>query len=258
MPADNLAVEIIDLHKSFDGGHEFVLKGLNLSVAKGSLTAIIGYSGTGKSVLLKHILGLLRPTSGQINVLGTNIATLDEDELTIFRCKFGVLFQYAALFDDMSALENVCFPIFEHRKEFSKNEVYEVATQKLISCGLEKKHHHKLPSELSGGMRKRAGLARALALEPEILVYDEPTTGLDPILSEMVDDLILSTHKSRPGQTSIMVSHDLSAAFRLSDHIVMLDKGNVLLQGTPAQFLKSDEPLVKKFVDKVFRKDEAT
>jgi len=257
MPANNAAVEIIDLCKSFDGGHEFVLKGLNLTVERGSLTAIIGYSGTGKSVLLKHVLGLLRPTSGTINILGTNIATLDEDDLTIFRCKFGVLFQYAALFDDMSALENVCFPIFEHRKELTKAEVYELATQKLVSCGLEKKHHQKLPSELSGGMRKRAGLARALALEPEILVYDEPTTGLDPILSEMVDDLILSTHKSRPGQTSIMVSHDLSAAFRLSDHIVMLDKGNVLLQGTPAQFLKSDEPLVKKFVDKGFRKDEA-
>jgi phospholipid/cholesterol/gamma-HCH transport system ATP-binding protein len=250
------AVEIIDLCKSFDGGREFVLKGLNLTVARGKLTAIIGYSGTGKSVLLRHILGLVRPTTGQINVLGQNMSELDEDQITLFRCKFGVLFQYAALFDDMSALDNVIFPINEHRKELGKKSIIALATEKLESCGLEKKHHGKLPSELSGGMRKRVGLARALALEPEILVYDEPTTGLDPILSEMVDDLILSTHRSRPGLTSIMVSHDLSAAFRLSDHIVMLDKGKVLLQGTPAQFFVSNEPLVKRFIEKGFKKDE--
>ena len=246
----DIAVSFRDVKKSFDGGKEFILKGIDLEIAKGSLTAIIGFSGTGKSVMLKHLLGLYRPTSGVVEVLGTNLATLSEGELTKFRCRFGVLFQSAALFDDQTVLENVCFPLFEHRRDLKPSQVFRIAEDKLRQVGLDPKHYGKLPSQISGGMQKRTGLARALALDPEILIYDEPTTGLDPILTEMVDNLILDTHKLRAGTTSIMVSHDLAAAFRIADHIAMLDSGRVLLYGTPEDFFKSDIELVKRFIDK--------
>jgi phospholipid/cholesterol/gamma-HCH transport system ATP-binding protein len=144
----------------------------------------------------------------------------------------------------------VCFPLIEHRRDLKEAQVLRIAEEKLVQVGLEAKHYNKLPSQISGGMQKRTGLARALALDPEILVYDEPTTGLDPILTEMVDNLILSTHKLREGLTSIMVSHDLSAAFRIADYIAMLDSGRVLLFGTPDDFFNTDIELVKRFVDK--------
>jgi len=243
------AIEITDLKKSFDG-KDFVLKGIDLKIPKGSLTAIIGFSGTGKSVMLKHVLGLLKPTSGSVKILGTELSSMDENELTKFRCNFGVLFQSAALFDDMTVLENVCFPLEEHRRQLQKNQVIQIAQTKLKMVGLDPKHYDKLPSEISGGMQKRTGLARALALDPEIIVYDEPTTGLDPILTEMVDDLIVETHKLNQGTTSVMVSHDLSAAFRIADFIVMLDAGKVLLAGTAQDFFNSDIELVKRFVTK--------
>lgn len=244
------AISIKGLKKSFDGGKDFVLKGIDLEIPKGSLAAIIGFSGTGKSVMLKHLLGLYKPTEGTINVLGTNILDLSDDELTKFRCKFGVLFQSSALFDDMTVLENVCFPLIEHRRDLTQAQVLRIAEEKLVQVGLESKHFNKLPSQISGGMQKRTGLARALALDPEILIYDEPTTGLDPILTEMVDNLILSTHKLREGVTSIMVSHDLSAAFRIADYIAMLDSGRVLLFGTPEDFFNTEIELVKRFVNK--------
>ncbi len=252
---DLAAIELRNLRKSFDGGKEFILNGINLVIPKGSLTVIIGYSGTGKSVLLKHMLGLLQPTYGEVYVMGQNIWELSPEELIKTRCNFGVLFQHAALFDDMTVIENVAFPLQEHRRYLSAKEIIEIAEKKLHMSGLDSKHYNKLPGELSGGMRKRAGLARALALDPDILLYDEPTTGLDPILTEMVDNLILDTHHKRSGTTSIVVSHDLMAAFRIGQNVVMLDKGNVLLQGTPNDFLKSDLDLVKRFVDKGLRKN---
>lgn len=245
----DIAVRLDDVKKTFDG-KDYVLKGLDLSIKKGSLTAIIGFSGTGKSVCLKHILGLYQPTSGKIEVLGRDLAKMSKDQLTTFRQEFGVLFQSAALFDDMTVLENVCFPLLEHRRDLSVSEVEKIAREKLKSVDLDPKHYGKLPSQISGGMQKRTGLARALALDPEILIYDEPTTGLDPILTEMVDDLIVTTHKSRPGTTSIMVSHDLYAAFRIADTIAMLDAGRVLLVGTPQDFYNSEIELVKRFVSK--------
>ncbi|AZZ37614.1 ABC transporter ATP-binding protein [Bdellovibrio sp. qaytius] len=243
------AIDITDLKKTFDG-KEFVLKGIDLKIPKGSLTAIIGFSGTGKSVMLKHILGLFKPTSGTVRILGTDLSTMDDNELTKFRCNYGVLFQSAALFDDMTVLENVCFPLEEHRRTLQKNQIIQIAQTKLKMVGLDPKHFNKLPSEISGGMQKRTGLARALALDPGIIIYDEPTTGLDPILTEMVDDLILQTHKLNQGTTSVMVSHDLSAAFRIADFIVMLDAGKVLLAGTAQDFFKSDIELVQRFVTK--------
>lgn len=247
--AGELAIEVIDLKKSFDG-KEFVLNGINLKIPRGDITVIIGFSGTGKSVLLKHLLGLLKPTSGTVKVLGKDTTGLSEIENRKIRTHFGVLFQYAALFDDMSVLDNVLFPLKEHRRDLKKSEMEAIAKEKLDEAGLDPKHFDKTPSELSGGMRKRCGLARALALDPDIIVYDEPTTGLDPVLTEMVDDLIVSTHKRKKGTTSIAVSHDLHAAFRIADHVAMLDNGKVLLFGTPQDFLDSDIDLVKRFVSK--------
>lgn len=247
---EKIAIQLTDVKKSFDGGNEFVLKGMTLAIPKGRLTAIIGFSGTGKSVMLKHILGIYQPTSGKIEVLGQDLSLLSENDLTKFRCRYGVLFQSAALFDDMTVLENVCFPLTEHRRDLTYSHMLAIAEQKLAQVGLERKHFDKLPGQISGGMQKRTGLARALALDPEILIYDEPTTGLDPILTEMVDNLILETHRHKEGTTSVMVSHDLQAAFRIADYIVMLDSGKVLLSGTKDDFYESEIELVKRFISK--------
>ena len=243
------AIRVKNLVKSFDG-KEQVLKGIDLDILKGKITFIIGFSGTGKSVLLKHLLGVHQPTSGEVEVLGKTLSKLSHDETIEVRKNFGVLFQGAALFDDQTVLENVMFPLNEHRRDLSKQERKNIATTRLKLVGIEEKHFQKLPGQISGGMQKRVGLARAIALNPEILLYDEPTTGLDPILTEMVDNLIIDTHKYREGLSSIIVSHDLTAAFRLADYIAMLDSGKVLLYGTPQEFLDSDNVLVRKFVDK--------
>ena len=250
------AIEIVNLKKSFDGGKDFVLDGINLWIPENKITMIIGFSGTGKSVLMKHILGLMRPTSGEVRVLGMNVCDMREKELLKFRMKLGVMFQYSALFDDMTAIENAMFPLIEHRKDLTQKQIKDIASDKMSQAGLEAKHFNKLPSEMSGGMRKRAALARALALDPDIMLYDEPTTGLDPILTEMVDDLIYKTHYSRSGKTSVVISHDLHAAFRIGDHVVMLHDGGVLMEGVPDDFLKSDDPLVRKFVDTGIRKKD--
>lgn len=247
--SSNNAIEISELKKSFDGS-DYVLNGLNLNIPKGKITVIIGFSGTGKSVLLKHILGLVKPTSGSIKVLGQDITKMDDQSLARLRSRYGMLFQYAALFDDMTCIENVSFPLKEHKPELGKAKILELAKKRLEQSGLDPKHFNKLPAELSGGMRKRVGLARALALDPEVLIYDEPTTGLDPVLTEMVDNLIVSTHNLHEGATSVVVSHDLYAAFRIADFIAMLNNGKVLLSGTPQDFLDSEIELVKKFVDK--------
>jgi phospholipid/cholesterol/gamma-HCH transport system ATP-binding protein len=246
------AVVLRDLKKTFDG-KDYVLNGINLEIPEGKITSVIGFSGTGKSVMLKHILGLIKPTSGMVEVLGQDIWQMSMEELIKMRTRLGVSFQYAALFDDMNVMENVIFPMKEHRPKMKTSEHEAIAHEKLAAVGMDPKHFLKLPAELSGGMRKRVALARALALDPAILLYDEPTTGLDPILTEVVDDLIYETHRKFAGSTSIVVSHDLFAAFRLSDYIVMLDKGGVLLAGKPEIFHHSDNELVKKFLSKGFR-----
>ena len=248
------AVLIKNLRKTFNG-RDFVLDGLELEIPSGQITCIIGFSGTGKSVLLRHILGLVRPTSGDIQVLGQDLWQMDIDQLIKMRTRLGVLFQNAALFDDMTALENVEFPLLEHRPDLNPKKLREIAFAKLKSVDLEEKHYDKMPSELSGGMRKRVGLARALALDPEIILYDEPTTGLDPIITEVVDDLIRDTHAKHPGSTSVVVSHDLFAAFRISDYIVMLNQGRVLLAGKPDEFYESKNELVQKFLNKGLKRE---
>jgi phospholipid/cholesterol/gamma-HCH transport system ATP-binding protein len=251
-----LAIRLVGVKKTFDG-KDYVVNDMNLEIPKGSLTAIIGFSGTGKSVILKHILGLYKANAGLIEVLGRDVTKMNHEELTVFRRNFGVLFQGAALFDDMTVLENVCFPLIEHRKDLPESEVVTIASRKLKQVGLEEKHFEKLPSQISGGMQKRTGLARALALDPEILFYDEPTTGLDPILTEMVDELILETHHHHKGTTSVMVSHDLDAAFQIADYIAMLNAGQVLLFGKPEEFYNSNIELVKKFLQKGLKKRQS-
>lgn len=248
---DNLeaAIELKDVRKTF-GKNAEVLKGVNLSIPKGKITVIIGFSGAGKSVMLKHILGLLKPNSGTVTVLGENLASLNEHQLNEMRKRFGMLFQSAALFDDLTAIENVAFPIREFRRKLKQKEILTLAQEKLKIVGLNPGDYDKYPSELSGGMRKRVGLARALALEPEVLLYDEPTTGLDPIITEMVDKLIVDTHHHRNGITSVIISHDLPAAFKIADYIAMLDGGRVRLFGTPKDFFESDDAFIKKFVKK--------
>jgi len=244
------AIELINLRKSF-GPNGDVLKGVDLKVPRGKITVIIGFSGAGKSVMLKHILGLLKADQGTVTVLGQDLGRLDEHALNEIRKKFGMLFQSAALFDDMTTIENVEFPIKEMRRKLKKQEIRKEAEQRLKVVGLGPEHYNKYPSVLSGGMRKRVGLARALALEPEILLYDEPTTGLDPVLAETVDDLIVSTHNHRPGLTSVIISHDLPAAFRIGDYVAMLDGGKIRLFGPPQVFFESEDPFIKKFVHKV-------
>jgi phospholipid/cholesterol/gamma-HCH transport system ATP-binding protein len=253
--SEGLAIEVKGLKKSFDG-KEFVLKNVNLEIPKGKVTVLIGFSGGGKTVLLKLLLGLLFPTEGTIKILGKTISDQNtSSESNALRKRFGVLFQNAALFDDISVIDNVAFPLREHRRDLRDSERIKICQAKLRQVGIEAKDEQKLPSHLSGGMRKRVGLARALALDPEILFYDEPTTGLDPIMTEVVDELILSTQKSREGLTSIIVSHDLPAAFRIGDYIAMLHEGAILLHGTPDDFLTSEIEFVKRFVSKGVKRE---
>lgn len=245
---ENPVINMKNLSKSF--GEHHILKGLDFEIPKNKIVTILGFSGAGKSTLLKHMLGLLQPTAGSISVLGQDLNGLDEDELREFRQNFGMLFQYAALFDSLSTFENVAFPL----REFSKMSEAEIAIRVhdlLSSVGLEESSYQKLPSELSGGMRKRVGLARALALNPRIMLYDEPTTGLDPITTKMVNDLIVSmAEKNRSrGMTSVIISHDVRASLQISDFIAFLDRGSIVEYLPASEFAKSDNELVKRFIN---------
>lgn len=245
---ENPAVRIENLTKTF--GDHTVLNGLNFDIPKGKITTILGFSGAGKSTLLKHILGLMHPTSGTISVLSHDLSTLDNVELREFRRNFGMLFQYAALFDSLSALENVAFPLREFTK-LGEKEIEQKCHALLDSVGIQVISHNKLPSELSGGMRKRVGLARALALEPQIMLYDEPTTGLDPITTHMVNELILSTSERNKDRqmTSIIISHDVKASLRISDFVAFLDRGNIVEYLPAKEFAHSKNELVQEFVN---------
>ncbi len=247
------AVSIKNLRKTFDS-KEYVFDDLNLEIPRNSIAMIIGFSGTGKSVLMKHILKLMKPTSGSVEVLGKNIWEMSEEKWMDYQKNMGVMFQYSALFDDMTVLENAMFPLKEHKKDKGHDFWEATARKKLAQSGLDEKHFKKLPAELSGGMRKRVALARALALNPKIMLYDEPTTGLDPILTEMVDYLIKSTHEIQEDGTSIVVSHDLHAALNVGDFIAMLHEGKVIMQGTPEEFMETDHKIVRKFVSKGIRR----
>ena len=245
---ENPAVRIDKVTKTF--GNHTVLNNLSFDIPKGKITTILGFSGAGKSTLLKHILGLLHPTTGEISVMGNNLAQLDEVELRRFRQKFGMLFQYAALFDSLSAIENVAFPLREFTK-LTNDEILKRCSDLLLSVGLKEVSFDRLPSELSGGMRKRVGLGRALALEPDIILYDEPTTGLDPITTHMVNDLIVDTsNRNKDRQlTSIIISHDVKATLRISDFVAFLDRGNIVEYLPANEFAHSKLDLVQEFIN---------
>lgn len=236
-------ISIQNVFKSF--GPQEVLRGTRLEIPKGKVTVILGQSGQGKSVLLKILIGLLEPDQGAILVEGINPRELGSQERIEFSKKFGMVFQSAALFDSMNVEENVSFPLLEHT-HYSDVAIREIVEKILKDLGLPD-ILHKMPSELSGGMRKRVGLARALVLKPEIILYDEPTTGLDPLLADSVDNLIMET-QGRLGITSVVVSHDITAAFKIADKLALLHEGKILEEGTPDEFRESKKPFVQQFI----------
>ncbi|MDR0454406.1 MAG: ABC transporter ATP-binding protein [Deferribacteraceae bacterium] len=235
-------IEFVHTSKSF--GNHIVHRDINLKIPKGKITFIIGPSGTGKSVFIKQIIGLMKPDSGRIMIDGEDMTRMDEKRLLSIRSKLGLLFQNAALFDSMNVFENVAFPLIEHTSKTSR-EIRDIVHKKLLQVGL-KDIDQKYPSELSGGMRKRVGLARALALTPELMLYDEPTTGLDPIMTDVVNNLIEYTHKST-NMTSVVISHDIKCTLKTADNIAMIYNGVVVAQGTPEYFQSTDNPIVKQF-----------
>lgn len=236
-------IVIRDLQKSF--GAQTVLNGLSLSVARGETLAVLGRSGTGKSVLLKLIIGLQTPDSGSIRILGQEITTLKPRDLNEVRKKIGFLFQQAALYDSLTIGENVAFPLERHKKLPPSERDDRVHTL-LSSVGMDG-HPNKLPSQISGGMQKRVGLARALALEPEILLFDEPTAGLDPITGAEISHLILEL-KERHGITGIVVTHDIQAARIFANRLVLVDKGRIVAEGTLVDLEHSRDPFVVQFL----------
>ncbi len=236
-------VELINLFKSF-GGHK-VLNGLNLTIRDGETMVIIGRSGVGKSVLLKHIIGLMQPDEGQVVVDGEDISELKGKALTAFRMGFGMLFQGAALFDSMTVGENVAFALREHTR-MSEEEIQVRIRECLSLVGLKGIEHLK-PAELSGGMKKRVGLARALAVKPKVILYDEPTTGVDPIMADAINNLIKELH-DKLKVTGVAVTHDMVSAYKIADRIAMLHEGKIIEIGTPEQIRSTSNPLVKRFV----------
>lgn len=236
-------IRLAGLHKSF--GTKKVLTGLDLEVQKGENRVIIGGSGSGKSVILKHIIGILKPDTGEVIIDGININTLDENELYEARKKFGMLFQMAALFDSMNVWENVGFALRRH-KGMSSDKVREIAVEKLRMVGLVGAEN-LMPSELSGGMKKRVGLARAIVHDPEILLYDEPTTGLDPIMADAINDLIIQM-REKLSVTSVAITHDMSSAYKIADSISMLYEGKIIATGTPEEVRNTDNPVLRQFI----------
>jgi phospholipid/cholesterol/gamma-HCH transport system ATP-binding protein len=236
-------IKLTDVHKSF--GAQKVLNGLNLEIPEGKVTAIIGPSGEGKSVLLKHIIGLLQPDSGRIEVDGESILGLRRSQLNRIREKFGMLFQNAALFDSMSVFENVAFPLQEKTK-LTSDEIRRRVVSALEDVGL-KNVENKFPDELSGGMKKRVGLARAVVLSPKIILFDEPTTGLDPVIKRAIHHLIRETH-AKFGFTAVVVSHEIPEIFDIAQNVAMLYQGKILQHGTPDEIQASTDPVVRQFI----------
>jgi phospholipid/cholesterol/gamma-HCH transport system ATP-binding protein len=240
-------IKIKNLRKSF--GSNQVLKGVNLNIEKGKTTAIIGASGCGKSVILKHIIGLLKPDEGEIYIDGEEITKMNEKEIYRVRNKFGFLFQGAALFDSMTVGENIGLGLVENTNT-PQEEVNRIIAEKLELVNL-KGTENLMPSELSGGMRKRVGLARALACAPEFILYDEPTTGLDPITSEAIDQLIDSIAKNPKLEvTSIMVTHDIFSVYEVADYVAMMYNGIIHFEGTAKELMDTKDPVVREFLER--------
>lgn len=246
MAAENqeTPIRIEGLRKAF--GEQKVLDGINLEARRGETLAILGRSGTGKSVLLKIMIGLLPPDGGSVKICGTDIAQLRPDDLNELRKKIGFLFQQAALYDSMTIEDNVVFPMRRHGK-VKEEEGRKRARELLASLGM-KEGLDKLPSQISGGMQKRVGLARALALDPQILLFDEPTSGLDPITSAEIGRLIVDLKEKR-GITSVVVTHDVPAAAVFTDRFILMSEGHIVAEGTLADLKKSQDPFVSQFVE---------
>lgn len=237
-------IELQEVHKYF--GEQHVLKGIDFKVPRAKTTVIIGRSGGGKSVLLKHMIGLIKPDQGRVLVEGHNLNALDDRQLNEVRRQFGMLFQDAALFDSMTSGENVAFPLWEH-SGLRRREINELVSKKLAMVGLPGVEP-KYPSQLSGGMRKRVGLARAIALEPAIILFDEPTTGLDPLMADAINRLISETQK-RLGVTAVVISHDIEGAYKIADFMAMLYEGRIIAAGTPDEIRGSDNEVVQQFIN---------
>lgn len=236
-------IRISDLRKSF--GSKVVLDGVTVDVAAGEALVIIGGSGTGKSVFLKHIIGLLKPDSGSVQVDGVAVETLNNREITEFRRKFGMSFQEGALFDSMTVFQNVAFPL-QRLKKMSRQQIRERVEECLSMVHLEGTAE-KLPSQLSGGMRRRVGFARAVAHQPEILLFDEPTTGLDPVTTAVIDEVIIEL-SGRIGATTVTITHDMESAFRIGDRIAMLHRGKIVAAAPPEEFRRLSDPRVQQFI----------
>ena len=238
-------IELRDLEKSF--GAQKVLCGVNLTAHHGETIVIIGGSGSGKSVILKHCIGLLQPDAGEVIVDGNVISSHDSMDVKTIRRRMGMLFQGSALFDSMNAGENIKFAVREHHPEMTEAELEALTEEKLRLINLSPEIVSKMPSELSGGMKKRVGLARAIAVNPEILLYDEPTTGLDPITADVINELILDMQR-KLGVTSLVVTHDLVSAYKVANRIAMLHEGRIIFTGTPDEIRTTDNPHVQKFI----------
>lgn len=234
---------IRDLRKTF--GPKVVLDGVDLDIAPGESLVVIGGSGTGKSVLLKHVIGLLRPDSGSVEVDGTAVERLGNREITEFRRKFGMSFQEGALFDSMTVWQNVAFPL-QRLKKMNRREIDERVKECLAMVRLEGVEE-KLPSQLSGGMRRRVGFARAVSHSPEILLFDEPTTGLDPVTTALIGEVIVDLN-DRLKTTTVTITHDMESAFRIGDRIAMIHKGKIVAEAPPAEFRKLEDPRVQQFI----------
>ena len=246
-------IQVTDLWKSFGDNH--VLKGVTLTIPKGSTYVVLGGSGSGKTVLLKHVIGLLRPDRGSVVVKGLEISKLEGKELTDARRVFGMVFQGAALFDSMTVFENVAFPLKEKswRQRLPAEELRARVVEKLKVVDLGEEVLNRYPSELSGGMRKRVALARALVSDPEVVLYDEPTTGLDPITTDYVDEMIVHA-KKKLGITSMVISHDIASSFRVADRLAVLYDGHLAAEGTPDEVRGSKDPYVQHFLSLWFEK----
>jgi phospholipid/cholesterol/gamma-HCH transport system ATP-binding protein len=237
-------IEFRDLHKAF--GPKPVLAGLSLKIADAETLVIIGYSGTGKSVALKHIVGLLQPDAGDVIVDGQAVSTLDRDDLTTLRQGIGYVFQFAALFDSMTVADNLALGL-RRRRGLSDEEIDDRVREALALVDLSGTEE-RLPAELSGGMRKRVGIARAIALQPRYILYDEPTTGLDPVTSAVIDRLMVRT-REHLGVTGVVVTHDMRSAYTVGDRIAMLYEGRIRQVGTVAEIQETEDPVVRQFIE---------